>query len=82
MATSTVRISGHAHRALRELAEKTGQPMQAILDKAIEEYWRRAFLEEANAAYAALRAHPDAWNEELAERGAWDATLADGLGDD
>jgi hypothetical protein len=30
-----------------------------------------------NAAYAALRADPVAWQQELAERAAWDVTLMD-----
>jgi AbrB family looped-hinge helix DNA binding protein len=38
-------------------------------------------LEETNRAYAALRADPQAWEEELAERRRWETTLADGLDD-
>ncbi len=53
--------------------------MQAILDKTIEEYRRRVFLEEVNKAYATLRQNPDAWAEVEKERAEWDATLADGL---
>lgn len=56
--------------------------MATILDKAIDAYWRCQFLEEVNASFAALRANPNAWREELAERAEWDATLADGIGDD
>lgn len=52
--------------------------MPTILEKAVEEYRRARFLEEANQAYAALRADPEAWQAELEERAAWDATLADG----
>lgn len=82
MATTTVRISGRAHEELRELAAKSGESMGGILDKAIEAYWRRQFLEEVNASFAALRTNPDAWCEELAERAEWDATLADGIEDE
>ena len=39
----------------------------------------RRLLAETDRAYAALRADPDAWREELAERAMWDATLLDGL---
>lgn len=81
MPTSTVRISAETHRLLRELSAQTGQPMGTILEQALEEYRRRLFLEEANAAYAVLRNDPEAWQNELAERAAWDVTLADGLGD-
>jgi hypothetical protein len=75
----TVRISGAAHRTLKNLAAQSGEPLQMVLDRAIEAYRRQRFFEEANAAYAALRSDPDAWQEELAERAAWDATLRDDL---
>lgn len=82
MAGSTVRISEHAHELLKELATESGEPMQAILDKALEEYRRRKFLEGASAEFAALRSDPKAWQEELEEREAWDSTLMDGLESD
>lgn len=82
MASTTVRISPGAHDALRELAIRTGEPMQAVLDKAIEHYRRQRFLDELNTAFAALREDPVGWAAELAEREAWDATLADGLDDE
>lgn len=44
-----------------------------------EERRRREFLAAYNAAYAALRADPEAWARELAERAELDGTLADGL---
>jgi hypothetical protein len=53
--------------------------MQAIVEQAVEEYRRRCFFEELHEAFAALRRDPMAWQEELAERAEWDATLADGL---
>ncbi len=77
MSSTTVRISETARRKLRELAEKERQPMQVVLEAAIEQYRRRRLLEEANAAYAALRNDPNAWAEEQAERAEWEATLAD-----
>ncbi|GBF35339.1 programmed cell death antitoxin YdcD [Desulfocucumis palustris] len=53
--------------------------MQTVLDKAIENYRRKCFLEEANRAYEALRNNPEAWKAELNERAEWDVTLNDGL---
>lgn len=82
MASSTVRISQSAREALRELAAKSGQSMQAVLEKAIDDLRRRRFLEECNAGYAALRKNKRLWKQELEERRAWDVTLADGLEDD
>jgi predicted transcriptional regulator len=82
MASTTVRVSEPTHRTLRELSEQLGESMQGILEHAIEDYRRKRVLEQANAGYAALRADPEAWKEELAERADWDATLADGLDDE
>ncbi len=78
MPTATVRISDETRRTLRELAARRGGSMQAVLDEAVEEYRRRRFLDEANAAFAALRANRKAWEDEMEERRAWDNTLADG----
>ena len=74
-----IRISAHAKATLRELAEREGKPMQAVLDQAIEQYRRDKFFRDLNDSYARLQHDPQAWNEELAEREAWDSTLADGL---
>jgi hypothetical protein len=81
MPGSTVRISGAAKMALKQLAARTGSPMGVVLERAIDCYRRRCILEQANAAYAAPRADPLAWQEELEERRAWDVTLADGPSD-
>ncbi|MEW5954117.1 MAG: toxin-antitoxin system protein [Bacillota bacterium] len=77
--SATVRISQASWQALRQIAAQAGEPMQAVLDKAIEAYRRQCFLQKANEAYAALRENTAAWQEEIAEREAWDITLEDGL---
>ena len=77
----TVDISETAHQTLQDLSKQTGQPLNVILDKAVEEFRRKQFLEEANRAYAQLKNDPQAWAEELKERRAWDVTLGDGLED-
>jgi len=53
--------------------------MLALLDEAIEALRRQRFLEQMNAAYAALRADPRTWEAIEGERRAWDVTLRDGL---
>jgi predicted transcriptional regulator len=78
MASLTVRIGEKPHKALREIATRSGESMQEVLAKAIEEYRRKRFLENANAAFAALRRAPKAWRQEQRERAAWDVTLGDG----
>lgn len=75
----STRISEPTRETLRKLAEKSGESMQAILEKAIELYRRHRFLEESNRAFETLRANPETWKTEQAEREVWDITLADGL---
>ncbi len=79
MQSATVIISRSNYNILKELAAGSGESMQVILDKAIEQYRRQVFLQQANLAYAALRNKPEAWQAELEEREAWDVTLSDGL---
>ena len=82
MAGTTVRISEKSRQTLRELAAKSSESMQTILDRAVEQYRRQQILEEGNAAYARLREDPAAWAEWQKELAAWDATLMDGLDPD
>ena len=82
MASLTVRISPDTHKLLGELAERSGESMQAVLAKALEAYRRKCFLEGLATDFAALRADPVAWQEELEERAIWEGTLMDDLEDD
>lgn len=79
MMGTTIRISQRSHETLRALAQTAHESMQAVLDKAVEAYRRKLFLEEVNRAYADLREDREAWGELESERAAWDSTLADGL---
>jgi len=78
MATQ-VRISDASHRALRELAKLLGDSMQGVLDKAVEAYRRRTFLDQVNREYGALKDDDKAWEDTVDERKEWESTLADGL---
>ncbi|MDX2212141.1 MAG: hypothetical protein SFY66_02515 [Oculatellaceae cyanobacterium bins.114] len=75
----TITLSNATHQTLIELAETSGETMQTVLDKAIENYRRYVFLMQANQAFATLREDEDLWHEELAERGLWDQTMVDGV---
>jgi predicted DNA-binding protein len=79
MATTTVRIGEETRQVLRDLSARTGQSAREILRQAIEEYRRKRFLQNANAAFAALKRNPKAWEEEKRERKAWESTLSDGI---
>lgn len=76
---TTVRITEGTRTLLKELAARERISMQAVLERALEEYRRRSFLESVNAAYAALEVDPAARAEIEAEREIWDHTLEDGL---
>lgn len=76
-----IRVPEALHSTLRELADETGTSMQELLIEAIEEMRRQRMFDLSNAAYAAMRADEDEWQEELRERRLWDVTLADGLED-
>ncbi len=80
--SAMVRITEEMRETLQRLAEETGEPMQQVLAKAVKAYRRQRVLELTNAAYAELRADPQAWREILDERAEWDGTLADRLRDD
>ena len=77
--SATVRISEQGHRHLRELASKSGEPMQTVIDKALEIYRRQKFWEEMDTAYAAIQNDPEALAAEKAEFKLWEVTLMDGL---
>ena len=81
MESLTVRISKSTHAALRALAAESNESMTEVLDRAIKLYKGQRFLEGLNADFAALRNNKAAWDEEVAERKSWDATLGDGLED-
>ena len=77
--TSTVRVKAHVHATLQALAKEMNEPIQDVLEEAVERFRRQRMVELHNEAYAALKSDPDAWRAEVAERAEWDATLADGL---
>jgi hypothetical protein len=79
MSSTTVRVSDKSWETLRALVEESGEPIEAILDTAIEEYRRKRFMEAVNEQYAALRADPEAWADWQKELALWDCALIDGL---
>jgi predicted DNA-binding protein len=81
-ATTTVRISHEARETLRALSKQTGRSAREILERSLQAYRDQLLLDQANAAYTALRADVRASADMLEERAAWDATLADGLADE
>jgi hypothetical protein len=66
------RISEPGHRLLRRLSAELGLSSEELLDRALELLERRRTLDAINAGYADLRAYPEGWAEELAERRHWE----------
>jgi hypothetical protein len=79
MSEPTIPVSETVLRQLEELSAWLGLSVPEVLARAVKEQYDRQFWAEVNAGYAAMRADPEAWAEELAERRAWEATLMDGL---
>jgi hypothetical protein len=80
--TTTVEIGTEDYQRLLELSKTAGETVQAVLSKAIDEYHRQLFLTQLSQDFAELRKNPELWEEELAERRAWDVTLLDGIEDE
>lgn len=78
-AVRTVRISDRAHQALGRIKQETGRSMTELLDASVQRLEDELTLARLNAGYGELRGDSRAWAQELEQRGAWDATLADGL---
>jgi hypothetical protein len=81
MSELTVSINETTYSTLTILAETSGETIQIILDRAIDNYRRSLFLKEANDAFASLRQNDALWQEELEERQVWDRTMLDGIAD-
>lgn len=76
---ANVRIKAATYTRLKELAVEHAQSLPEVLDEAVDQLYRKRFLETCNRDYAKLRKNSKAWKEELARRKQWDATIADGL---
>jgi predicted DNA-binding protein len=76
---SQVRVSENTHELLRSLSSQEGKSMQDIIDKAIEDYRRKAFLQGVSNDYRLLRENPEAWKEHEEDMALWDNTSMDGL---
>lgn len=79
MSELTIPISFASHKTLLTLVESSGHTPQAVLDRAIENYRRQVFLEQANEAFVRLRQNQELWEDERAERADWEVTIADGV---
>lgn len=79
MGTTTIRVSGVTRDKLRELSARSGQPLSAVVDRAVEALRREQLFDRFDAAYSRVQADTGALAELAAERVAWDRALGDGL---
>jgi hypothetical protein len=79
MSELTIDISETTHKTLLQLAQSSGDDLVTIMDRAVENYRRHIFLVQADQAFATLKKNEELWQEEIAERQAWDVTIADGV---
>jgi predicted secreted protein len=81
MSPTTVRIRSGVRSLLRELAREEGVSMQAVLERALDQYRRRRFIEAVNEGYAIARADAASAASLAEEQAAWEGVVADGLDD-
>jgi len=74
-----VRIDEKTHALLKRSANKEGVSMQDLFKKALEEYRRHRILEQANAAYAAVRENAEEYQTWRDGQAVLESTAMDGL---
>jgi hypothetical protein len=79
MVGNRLKVDAETYAKLKAIVAENGEPMSAVLAKAVETYRRSTFLVGLNADFAALRKDRRVWSEEQSERAAWDATMGDDL---
>jgi hypothetical protein len=79
MSELTIDISETTHKTLLQLAQSSGDDLVTIIDRAVENYRRYIFLVQADRAFVALRQNEELWQDEIAERQAWDVSISDGV---
>ena len=72
-----ITINKNTHDVLLRISKQSGDNLQTLLDKAVEQYRRQMFLLQANQAFVTLRKNELLWQDELNERQEWDRTLTD-----
>ena len=77
-----MRVDKTTRQTVEEIARRAGNSMQEVVAQAVEAYRRQIIVDEANFAYARLRADTDASQAFDREHGVWEQALGDGLHDD
>ncbi|ACM61101.1 hypothetical protein B0S90_2346 [Caldicellulosiruptor bescii] len=73
------RYDGESFKSLKKLSEQLNQPMQKIIQEALEEYKKKVILSATAEAFIVLKGNSKLWQEEIEERQLWENTLGDGI---
>jgi hypothetical protein len=74
-----IRVSRAVYERIREMAQENHETLGGVIERLVKQEEERQFWAQVNADFAALRADPEAWAEEVHERALWEGTLMDGL---
>lgn len=75
--STTIRVSVDTRDRIAALADKSGKPMNAVVDDALDALERRRFFDAFNQRYAELHDDPESWADVEAERTREARTLRD-----
>ncbi len=75
--STTIRVSIRTRDRIAILAGTSGQPMNAVVDEALDALERRRFFDELNTRYGELRQDERAWSDIERERAVEAASLHD-----
>lgn len=74
-----IRVPRAVYERIREIAHENHETLGAVIERLVKQEEERQFWAQVNADFAALRADPEAWAEEVHERALWEGTLMDEL---
>jgi predicted transcriptional regulator len=80
--SQTMRVNDDTRNVVDVLAKQLGISLQTVVAQAVEAYRRQLIIEDANAAYARLRADSAAAALFDQEHALFETALGDGLADD
>lgn len=75
--STTIRVSEATRDRIASLADASGQPMNSVVDEALDALERRRFFAAFNTRYRELREDGEAWSGVEAERAVEAGSLRD-----
>ena len=75
--STTIRVSSETRERIAVLADETGQPMNAVVEAALDALERRRFFAALNSRFGELRQDPESWSAIEVERAIEAGSLLD-----